>query len=495
MPLLLVTLSCLASCQPKNAALRALTTDLIDVGTETQLFVDDWAIQQTQAVARQIHPLIKHRGNPILRPDRVWEGNYAMPETVLYDESERVFKMWYRCLGVPEDARSSGAQFCYSVSDDGIDWKKPELGLVDYWGSRKNNLIKGPFGEVIKDLREGEGSRRFKSLGDCGSDPKSPAGLCLSASPDGLHWNSYPENPLFGDLAAESSGTHKGIGARHGAFGWDDTIGKYVAFISPSAVFRTIGRSVSDDFIHWSLPSPILVASDEYPAGSQFYRLSVFKDRSIYFGLLSVYHPNSRMVDVELTYSRDAIAWRHVKKGHAVLTYGLPDSFDSHAVYALKPLVTLDKIWVYYSAYNGSYALASFEAQLPASPNSIRDLPQLKGRRGYGGLAISLRDRFVSLEAGSAKAEVITKPFHLKGRRLYLNADSTDGEIRVELLDMSGEPLTGFRETDSDPIREDLPRSVVSWRGQSDLSSLRDLRVRIRFLMNNCRLFSFTFAE
>ena len=34
-----------------------------------------------------------------------------------------------------------GKRICYAVSSDGINWEKPELGLTEFRGSKKNNLV------------------------------------------------------------------------------------------------------------------------------------------------------------------------------------------------------------------------------------------------------------------------------------------------------------------------------------------------------------------
>src|SRR5262245_27056308 len=34
---------------------------------------------------------------------------------------------------------------CYATSKDGITWEKPDLGLVEFGGSKKNNIIESPF--------------------------------------------------------------------------------------------------------------------------------------------------------------------------------------------------------------------------------------------------------------------------------------------------------------------------------------------------------------
>ena len=51
---------------------------------------------------------------------------------------------------------------CYATSQDGLTWVKPELGLVDFQGSRANNLVvRGPHGAgIFKDLREADPAGR-----------------------------------------------------------------------------------------------------------------------------------------------------------------------------------------------------------------------------------------------------------------------------------------------------------------------------------------------
>ena len=59
-------------------------------------------------------------------------------------------------------AREMG--ICYATSRDGIKWEKPNLRLVEFNGSRDNNLIwRGPHGAGISlDRHESDPSRRFK---------------------------------------------------------------------------------------------------------------------------------------------------------------------------------------------------------------------------------------------------------------------------------------------------------------------------------------------
>jgi hypothetical protein len=201
-------------------------------------------------------------------------------------------------------------------------------------------------------------------------------------------------------------------------YGWDERLRQYLAFMAPSGDFRVIGRSTSDDSVQWSVPTPVLVPGEGDPPGAQFYKMSVFADRGVYFGLLSVYHADSLMIDVHLVFSRDSIAWRPLGGRAPILTYGLPDSFDSHCLYALTPLVVGDEIRVYYAAEDEAHPLARQDVSLQTHAVSRAHVPLdeqswLRRRRGYGGLATCRRDGFVSLDA-ARRRRVVTKAFRCR---------------------------------------------------------------------------------
>ena len=52
-------------------------------------------------------------------------------------------RMWYFGLGDRDDVN----RVCYAVSNDGVNWERPALGLVDYGGSKQNNLVDLPVGD------------------------------------------------------------------------------------------------------------------------------------------------------------------------------------------------------------------------------------------------------------------------------------------------------------------------------------------------------------
>ena len=57
---------------------------------------------------------------------------------------------------------------CYATSKDGVNWEKPELGLVEFNGSKKNNIVDFPVPElwstcaVLYDPEDPDENRRFK---------------------------------------------------------------------------------------------------------------------------------------------------------------------------------------------------------------------------------------------------------------------------------------------------------------------------------------------
>lgn len=87
----------------------------------------------------------KHPANPVVRcgpkgsPDY---GHAILYGTVLHDGTK--FRMGY--LGMIQRELEGGQApgwwrpMCYAESTDGIAWTKPELGLVDLGGNKKNNV-------------------------------------------------------------------------------------------------------------------------------------------------------------------------------------------------------------------------------------------------------------------------------------------------------------------------------------------------------------------
>ena len=108
--------------------------------------------------------------------------------------------MWYLGQGPDEHWHQ---RVCLAKSRDGRTWEKPDLGLVEYHGSRRNNLV-----DMGKDMHvqacvvfhepdDPVPGKRFKMAFQ---PRKHSARVCAAYSADGLTWRESPNNPVAGRL-------------------------------------------------------------------------------------------------------------------------------------------------------------------------------------------------------------------------------------------------------------------------------------------------------
>ena len=102
-------------------------------------------------------------------------------------------------------------------------------------------------------------------------------------------------------------------------------------------------------------------------------------------------------------------------------------------------------------------------------------------------------DGFVSLDAGVLLGTATTLPLVFEGDQLVLNLNSR-GSVRVGLTDENGVAYPGFELGDCDPIVGDHLEKTVAWNGQSSVAALAGKTVRLRFEMQNTKLYAFEIA-
>ncbi len=89
-------------------------------------------------------------------------------------------------------SRSREKVLCYAVSKDGVNWEKPDLGLVEFNGSKHNNIVDLPqdgskdAAAVIYEPEECDPEKRFKLAFETVSNGRNT--FCVAFSPDGLRW-------------------------------------------------------------------------------------------------------------------------------------------------------------------------------------------------------------------------------------------------------------------------------------------------------------------
>jgi len=139
-------------CVSAAAAATPGATDAIDVSSHRQVFIDGRFFRNPKGAGLTVHSPVK-TGEQNIRPDQPWETGIGAYCSVLKEGG--TYHFWYK----------SNDAICYARSADGIHWEKPDLGIVEYQGSRQNNMVIG-FGFLSEN--GGHGPQVF-------IDPKAPA--------------------------------------------------------------------------------------------------------------------------------------------------------------------------------------------------------------------------------------------------------------------------------------------------------------------------------
>ena len=475
--------------------------------------------------ARWSEPFLHEREHP-------WEAQSLIPLMVL-KEGDR-FRAWYHCTG--DDGLHYDA---YAESDDGLNWEKPQLGLVEYGGSTANNLLhprthfairslfidpSAPEEERYKAVRV-EGRyfidgvldpemtfARYAEMRDAMqhegfSDKPSAQKLELrqtilgAVSPDGLRWTVI-EKPLR-DLGSRTlDGEHYVI--------YDEDKGEYVAYHRGHLERRrAVRRSTGKHFDQWGEPQFVFMPDPQDPVDDDVYGSGYCRypgkgagfsgtggghaaggdgrdNEGIYSGKLHLmflpfYHRTTSTVDIQLATSRDGLLWSRPERVPII------ERGEYEVVYSRRDLVALtDEEWgLPFSGAHGRHDFKTFEYDKQALASAIE-----------WRWALWKRDRLVALEArAEARFTMVQRLCHGTQMRLNYEAES-GGWVRVELVEppvtppAPVEPLSGYSLDDSDPLVGDELSRVVTWNGRSDLSALKGRLVSIRIHMARARLYS-----
>ncbi|MEZ6191034.1 MAG: hypothetical protein R3C45_07040 [Phycisphaerales bacterium] len=112
----------------------------IHIGDRRELFVDRYLIDTMQGVELRLHH--PNAREIAIDHDQAWEGNVCAYHTVFKDGD--IYRMYYRGSHFDPESqcRETHEQvYCYAESVDGIHWTKPELGLIEFDASTKNNIV------------------------------------------------------------------------------------------------------------------------------------------------------------------------------------------------------------------------------------------------------------------------------------------------------------------------------------------------------------------
>jgi hypothetical protein len=478
----------------------------------TYLLIDDLHIRRMEGVRRVACPPQKHP-EPVVKPEKPWEGEGVwMHNGWLYDDEEQVFKLWYH--GHDPSFREEYPTLAwpyrrlYAVSPDARTWEKPNLGVVEWQGSRENNLVNfppaggdGPNSNVFKNPNRDEPNSRYMSLsserhlrqpgerviiypgGPDDKDTPNGRGFYLCDSPDGFNWTRRTNTIMSHALCMDGPVLH----------GFDEDLNAWIVWWRPriqlkgGPKFRTMGISIASDLEKMPYPQMALVPDDEDAPGTEFDRCGSVKVSGGYVALVRTLFPeynnldqakrDFRHIHCQLAFSRDARMWSRPAGRESVLGVGEPGTWDEKLITPANPIQVGDDIYILYQAGRGE---------------TVRGI----------GLATLKRDRWAAIEPTHIHGVLQTQPMAWANRRLQVNAETAGGSIRAELADTMGRPVPGFTMADSDPFTGDSLDHAMSWGGKSELpddiigiaySEGEPGRVMsIRFDIDRARLYSFS---
>lgn len=480
----------LAAAVVGPATADAADTDLCNVGGQRQLFIDeaffDTAFQPASNISLRLHPG-KKTGEKVLQYDKPWESATLNWFNVLQEpgvvDKQAKYRMWYECYDLPGWPTADDTSFCYAESRDGIHWTKPELGLFDYHGSKKNNILFRQIGEgdcrsrvhgtgiFVDPTAPSEARYKAVSQGIWKNAAPPPQRIAGMTSPDGLRWTRLPQ-PIC-DVFADSQD----------ACFWDQGLKKYVLF---GRVGGNIGRAESPDFAHFEPLQLVLSANDRDPPNSNLYNSAVVKysrAAHVYLMFPSLYQHGPDTLDIRLAVSRDGVHWTYPDQTKALIPLGEAGAWDSGSLYIGQGVVQNgDQTWLYYSG-------------APLKHNATDDeLFHTKQPRAFSFVTLG-RDRFVSVEGGQQVGSFVTRPLWFTGDALKLNVNvRPGGHVCVGLLDEKGQTLPGRDVKDCLPITGDHFDAVVRWKDGADVGTQAGRPTRMKIELVDASLFGFQFA-
>ena len=126
------------------------------IGHVPQYMVDGWCFASSSGLRHTPDQLEVLSDGPIADIDRPWEEgpDHLALESFSFHAESKQFRALYHAGPLSEDERLwemgvrstltaySTRYLCLAVSNDGVSWEKPDLGIVDFQGSKQNNILR-----------------------------------------------------------------------------------------------------------------------------------------------------------------------------------------------------------------------------------------------------------------------------------------------------------------------------------------------------------------
>ena len=476
--MIIVLVILLSSCENKNTVgnISILKKSVLKTSSNWQLFIDDYWIAESDQITSTLHTPKKHPNNPLIQGDVPWEEAPYCFGTAIYDEGDSIFKLWYQSYNYGQQV-ANRTPILYATSKDGVKWTRPNLGVIEFQGSTDNNIVLQNYGfhdlyspSVIKDDADPDTNRRYKMIWwdfPLGDEGYQDDGMCVAFSADGIHWNKYPGNPVLHAKKSEKSISDVMSVMQ------DKNTGKFVAYTKgwaePWPSHRQIVRTESSDFIHWSEPE-VVISHKHNLSDPQSYGMTTSQYGNNYIGLLYSYKkPGDETIDVQLTVSHNNNNWARVADMKTFIPIGKEGIWDDGMIFCTPAFNHGDSTLIYYSAWDGAH--------------------NTKTRKSGIGLATLRLNGFVSLDA-KEEGNITTRILMNTDGPLLVNVDARRGSLRAGLLDINGNPISGYTINDCIPIQSDDVSQPVEWKNHNKLPNSSE-PIQIRFEITKASLYGF----
>ncbi len=494
-------------------------------------FAERWDVPEGIEIA--VQPAEK--SEPLILPDRPWEKQGIGYTSGTYFTDGKYTMHYFSYMGF----------HCIAESYDGFHWSKPDLGLIEFEGSKKTNIVyKGPAaaGHMFEDPSASL-EERFKLVGmtgglydrllDSNGNPVMLGnefsknfelqetlrekyqgkwgqlkGFIVGAvSPDGLHWTDI-QKPLLAEFCDGDNIVH-----------YDESLGKYVGYLRfHVAGRRCVGRSETDDFRNFKPEKVVLQADALDPPDTSIYHhaYTAYPGREdLHLMFPSMFHQSRDNMDIQLAVSHDGFHWIRPDRKTPIIANGAPGSDDGGCIYVGPGLVELaDGRWA--ATYWGTHDLHNVYDTDPVSKTrpsgTIRyamwKRDRLAGIRAREFGRFTLRqDRYRAgencpdaIEAPNDHFPPLSDPEE-PARQLRLNYKTeVGGWLRIELITFVGSmpypqipAIEGFSFSDCDVLTGDEVEKMVTWKGKSNIARLSDT-LAVRVEMYKATLFSFVLS-
>ncbi|MSU70618.1 MAG: hypothetical protein EXS39_07580 [Opitutaceae bacterium] len=440
---------------------------------------------------------VAKKSEPWLLPDKPWETGSMTLYGVIHEGG--LYRVWYHASAkstvkwkavinpvngrtkLGSDTVGGGGGMCYMESKDAVHWVKPSLGLVDFQGSKDNNMITGVWYEIFID-RAAPPEERYKSVTkrrirdfDPNTKVEGPA-LAGSVSPDGIHWTQIAE-PLS-DWKGASLANDGGANVHR-----DEQTGRYVLYTRANYPRRrSIARAETSDFRHWPFPAIIITTGNDEDPAVDFYDnpyLQYPGAPGSHLMLVSAYHRDTSQVDMWMASSMDGDAWSWLTP-RTVVELGKQGDWDGGMIWACGDMVQLPdgRIAVAMRGDSGrheEYWQVTFEQGR-------------KRQESNTAWAIWEDGRIAGVEAEKV-GEFTTLPLKATGRPIEINARTGgSGSVQVEvLIDEQGRPFHKLA------LRAQQMAGDIPWRplvfSEGSLAQLAGKTIRLRFHLYDAKVF------